>query len=124
MTIQGIPPFGETWMVTIECLAESGGGRFLDGHTNSGIVRLSRTADPAVSGARWAVTRISERTIGLLCLGEVIGPRHLDGVTNEHRVRLAPTTGLPFSGARWEPLVRLYAGQFLGSCAGRRVARH
>ncbi|HSB63040.1 MAG TPA: hypothetical protein VLJ18_02695, partial [Thermoanaerobaculia bacterium] len=99
-----IPPLGSTWLISLECLGDVPGPRFLDGHTHDGTVGLAQTTDPPFTGTLWAAMRIAPSALILRCLGEAEGPGFhgfLDGRSQDRTVGLAKTTGPPFSGTRW-----------------------
>src|SRR2546428_13873592 len=105
-----MPPPGVRWVVILECRGEFEGPRFLDGCTQDGSVRLTRTTDPPFTGTQWAATGVAHNVVMLTCLGDnpgprfrgdVPGPRFLDGRTQDGSVGLAVSTSPPFSGTRW-----------------------
>ena len=83
-----------TRIVTIQCLGDAPGSKFLDGRTGDGTVGLA--PDDGGSGTRW---RLPGNGV-LECLGDVPGPKFLDGRTGSGTVGLAPDNG--FSGTRWQ----------------------
>src|SRR6266516_65661 len=101
-TMLSIPPPGVTWMITLECLGDVPGSRFLDGRTQDGSVGLAGTTDPPFTGTRWAAMGLAHGGIMLKGLGDVPGSRFLDGRPQDGSVGLAASTGPPFSGTRWE----------------------
>jgi len=86
-----------TRIVTIQCLGDAPGSKFLDGRTGDGTVGLA--PDSGGSGTRW---RLSDNggAVTLECLGDVPGSKFLDGRTGDGTVGLAPDNG--FSGTRWQ----------------------
>src|SRR4051812_11428103 len=88
--------------VSLRCLGNIDGPRFLDGRTGDGTVGLAPDLGPRFTGTKWHVVRAGEGVVALKCLGAVEGPRWLDGRTADGTVGLAPTTQSPFTGTRWK----------------------
>jgi hypothetical protein len=86
--------------VSLKCLGNVNGPRFLDGRTHDGTVGLAPTLSPKFSGTKWHVSA-GGGNILLKCLGVVEGPRWLDGRTANGTVGLARGTARPFTGTRW-----------------------
>jgi hypothetical protein len=88
--------------VSLRCLGDQPGPRFLDGRTHDGTVGLApKTGDP-FTGTKWEVVRAGAGIIALKCLGQLEGPRWLDGRTHNGTVGLAPNPKPPFTGTRWK----------------------
>jgi hypothetical protein len=89
--------------VSLKCLGNLPGPRYLDGRPADGSVGLA----PRVkrdSGTKWRVVAAGEGAISLKCLGTIEGNRWLDGRTPDSSVGLAPNAEFPFTGARWQVL--------------------
>ncbi|AKG23225.1 hypothetical protein [Calothrix sp. 336/3] len=93
-------------VVSISCLGDVPGYRFLDGRTREGTVGLAPSTTGLFTGTRWEINELSSSgnttVITLECLGDVPGYRFLDGRTREGTVGLAPSTTGVFTGTRWE----------------------
>jgi hypothetical protein len=90
--------------VSLECLGDKPGARFLDGRTANGTVGLvPQIKTKTFSGTQWLV-HMNSRTqqVFLECRGTVEGPRFLDGRTADGSVGLAPNTKKPFTGTLWQ----------------------
>ena len=90
--------------VSLRCLGNIPGPRYLDGRTANGTVGLAPNLSPGFTGARWRVVRVGEGVVALKCLGDIAGPRWLDGRTADGTVGLAPNRNEPFTGTRWQVL--------------------
>ena len=90
--------------VSIRCLGNIPGPRYLDGRTANGTVGLVPSVSPEFTGTRWRVVRVADGVVELKCLGDIEGPRWLDGRTADGTVGLAPNTNRPFTGTRWQVL--------------------
>jgi hypothetical protein len=86
--------------VSLKCLGNMNGPRFLDGRTRDGTVGLAPDLSPRFSGTKWHVSA-GGGLILLKCMGTIDGPRWLDGRTADGTVGLAPGTARPFTGTRW-----------------------
>src|SRR5262249_5792730 len=77
------PPLNETWMVTLECLSDRPGPRFLDGRVVDGSVGLAPNTNPPFTGTSWAVVRLTPNVVKFRCMTYVQGSgrRFLDGRT-------------------------------------------
>jgi hypothetical protein len=93
---------GASHHVSLRCLGNIAGPRYLDGRTANGTVGLAPNMSPEFTGTRWRVVRVSDGVIELKCLGNIEGPRWLDGRTADGTVGLAPNTGGRFTGTRWQ----------------------
>jgi hypothetical protein len=72
--------------VSLECLGDKPGPRFLDGRTGDGTVGLvPQIKTKTFSGTQWLVHMNSEGQLFLECRGNVEGPRFLDGRTADGR---------------------------------------
>ena len=90
-------------IITLKCLGDQNGPRFLDGRTFNGTVGLAPSTRGGFTGTRWEfVFDINQAIVVLRCLGDQKGPRFLDGRTFNGTVGLAPSTGGGFTGTRWE----------------------
>ena len=90
--------------VSIRCLGNIPGWRYLDGRTADGTVGLAPHLSPNFAGTKWRVVRAGPGVVALKCLGDIQGPRWLDGRTVDGTVGLAPNTNRPFTGTRWQVL--------------------
>src|SRR5208337_2458905 len=90
--------------VSLRCLGNIPGPRYLDGRTANGTVGLAPNLSPQFTGTEWRVVRAGDGVIELKCLGDIEGPRWLDGRTADGTVGLAPNTNRPFTGTRWQVL--------------------
>ena len=99
-------------IITLECLGDKPGPRYLDGRTQNGTVGLAPNTNPPFSGTKWRVEYLepsadpnfdSYNDIFLECLGKEPGPRLLDGRTQDGTVGLAPdsNTYKGYTGTRW-----------------------
>ncbi|MBV8814757.1 MAG: hypothetical protein JO271_09715 [Verrucomicrobia bacterium] len=88
--------------VSLRCLGNIAGPRYLDGRTANGTVGLAPNMSPEFTGTRWRVVRLSDEVVELKCLGNIEGPRWLDGRTADGTVGLAPNTSGRFTGTRWQ----------------------
>jgi hypothetical protein len=88
--------------VSLRCLGNVPGPRYLDGRTANGTIGLAPNSSPKFSGTVWRVVRAGGGAVALKCLGDVGGPRWLDGRTADGTVGLANTTEPPFTGTKWE----------------------
>jgi hypothetical protein len=88
--------------VSLRCLGNIPGPRYLDGRTANGTVGLAPNLSPRFTGTEWRVVRAGDGVVELRCLGEIEGPRWLDGRTADGTVGLAPNTNRPFTGTRWQ----------------------
>ena len=87
--------------VSLRCLGNVNGPRFLDGRTGDATVRLAPDLTKEFSGTKWKVWG-GGGNILLQCLGSVEGSRWLDGRTQDGTVGLAPSNRRPFTGTRWK----------------------
>jgi hypothetical protein len=92
--------------VSLRCLGNIPGPRYLNGRTANGTVGLAPNLSPEFTGTEWRVVRAGDGVVELKCLGDIEGPRWLDGRTADGTVGVAATTEPPFTGTKWE--VRLY----------------
>jgi hypothetical protein len=88
-------------IVTLECMGNIPGSRWLDGRTGNGTVGLA-PRKVGFTGTRWQIFEIDSGVYALKCLGHIKGPRWLDGRTGDGTVGLAPSTDKQFSGTRWQ----------------------
>lgn len=88
--------------VSLRCLGNIPGPRFLNGRTANGTVGLAPNLGPEFTGTEWRVIRAGDGVVELRCLGDIEGPRWLDGRTADGTVGLAPNTNRPFTGTRWQ----------------------
>jgi hypothetical protein len=88
--------------VSLRCLGNIPGPRYLDGRTGNGTVGLAPDLTPKYTGTKWRVFRAGEGVVALKCLGNIEGSRWLDGRTANGTVGLAPNTNRPFTGTRWQ----------------------
>jgi hypothetical protein len=91
-------------VVSLKCLGNIPGPRYLDGRTANGTVGLAPNLGPNFTGTKWRVVRLGEGVVELRCLGDIEGPRWLDGRTADGTVGLAPNTRGSFTGTRWQVL--------------------
>ena len=89
-------------IVSLRCLGNVAGPRYLDGRTANATVGLAPDLSKGFSGTKWKVFNGGRGTLALQCLGNVEGPRWLDGRTGDGTVGLAPSTNKPFTGTRWQ----------------------
>jgi hypothetical protein len=89
-------------IVSLKCLGDMSGPRYLDGRTAMGTVGLAPDLSSRFSGTKWQVVKAGEGVIELKCLGNNEGPRWLDGRTADGTAGLAPNTDKPFTGTRWQ----------------------
>jgi hypothetical protein len=94
-------------IVSLRCLGNIPGPRYLDGRTANGTVGLAPNSTSQFTGTKWLVIRAGAGVVALKCLGEVEGPRWLDGRTADGSTGLAPNTDMPFTGTRWQ-VVRVH----------------
>ena len=99
--------------VSLRCLGNIPGPRYLDGRTANGSVGLAPNCGPKFTGTKWRVVRAGEEVVALKCLGDMDGPRWLDGRTADGTVGLAPNTNEPFTGTRWQVLQVSYHNRYL-----------
>ena len=92
--------------ISVRCLGDKPGPRFLDGRTANATVGLAPDLSKKFSGTKWEVIRAGEGIITLKCLGVVAGAPWLDGRTATKTVGLAPNTNAPYTGTRWK-IVRI-----------------
>ena len=90
--------------VSLRCLGNIPGPRYLNGRTANGTVGLAPNLSPEFTGTEWRVVRAGDGVVELKCLGDIEGPRWLDGRTADGTVGLAPNTNRPFTGTRWQVL--------------------
>jgi hypothetical protein len=88
--------------VSLKCLGNIPGPRYLDGRTANGAVGLAPNLSPKFSGTMRRVVRAGEGVVELKCLGNIEGPRWLNGRTASGTAGLAPNTYKPFTGTRWQ----------------------
>ncbi len=69
------PPRNETWMVTLECLSDLAGPRFLDGRVADGSVGLAPHTDWPFTGTWWAVVRLADDVVKFRCMTHFQGAR-------------------------------------------------
>ena len=89
-------------VVSLRCLGNIEGPRWLDGRTGNATVGLAPNTNPPYSGTRWQIADAGGGAVALRCLGNIEGPRWLDGRTGNATVGLAPNTNPPYTGARWQ----------------------
>ncbi len=64
--------------VSLRCLGNIPGPRYLDGRTANGTVGLAPNLSPEFTGTRWRVVRTAgDGMVELKCLGDIEGPRWL-----------------------------------------------
>ena len=111
--------------ISLRCLGEVNGPRFLDGRTGDGSVGLAPATGGHFTGTKWRVWAGGNQIL-LRCAGAVEGPRWLDGRTADGTVGLAPGNTAPFSGTHWRVLPldpaneNIVALQCLGAIQGPR----
>jgi hypothetical protein len=124
-------------IITLKCLGDKPGPRYLDGRTQNGTVGLAPNTNPPFTGTKWRVEYLDPSAdtnfdnynhIFLSCQGTGPGDaRYLDGRTQDGTVGLAPNTNPPFTGTRWHLTYRKdtnpdtypsHAGYFL-ECQGK-----
>jgi hypothetical protein len=89
--------------ITLECLGDIPGAKFLDGRTQDGTVGLAPETGGPFTGTAWRAHRVGGRFWRLETLGAIPGPAvWLDGRTETASVGLAPHAHPPFTGATWE----------------------
>ena len=110
----GIVQAGNT--VSLKCLGQLNGRRYLDGRTGDGSVGLAPGLVKPYSGTKWKIYNSGGGSFALLCLGSNTGPRWLDGRTANGTVGLAPTTNKPYTGTRW--LILPVQGGYTLKCLG------
>jgi hypothetical protein len=122
------PPFRNFDHISLECVSNEPGPKFLDGRTQDGTVGLAPHTNPPFTGTRWEVVQANPGKFPpnqwwFKCLGNIPGPQWLDGRTQTRTVGLAPSRGAPFTGTKWE--VTGYSGneialKCLGTISGNR----
>ncbi|MCC5617841.1 hypothetical protein LC605_22690 [Nostoc sp. CHAB 5836] len=98
------PSNGDTTDVTLKCLGDVDGPRFLDGRTRDGTVALVHSAE-GLTGTRWTINKLSSNgdttDVTFRCTGDLDGPKFLDGRTGDRNVGLAHSMeGLTGTGWR------------------------
>src|SRR5215470_17173693 len=88
--------------VSLRCMGNVNGPRFLDGRTANATVGLAPDLSRKFSGTKWHVMSGGNGYIVLKCMGSVPGNRWLDGRTAGGTVGLAPNTNKPFTGTHWQ----------------------
>jgi hypothetical protein len=112
--------------ISLSCLGDRPGPRFLDGRTENGTIGLAPKLAAPFTGTKWRVIRNGQGDLWLQCRGHIEGPRWLDGRTHNGTVGLAPTNHKPYTGTRWKvvPLddtnPNIIALQCLGDIKGSR----
>jgi hypothetical protein len=91
--------------ISLRCLGDRPGPRYLDGRTHDGTVGLAPKTGTAFTGTQWKVYRSSQGGLWLECRGHIDGPRWLDGRTHNGTVGLAPTNKQPYTGTRWKVIL-------------------
>ncbi|HUR83486.1 MAG TPA: hypothetical protein VM733_22210 [Thermoanaerobaculia bacterium] len=89
-------------IVTLECLGDKPGPRWLDANPANGTVSLIKTESKVTS--RWRVHHDVLHEVSVILLESVNaaqGNHWLDGLTAQHAVQLAPVTDKPYTGTRW-----------------------
>jgi hypothetical protein len=99
--------------VSLRCLGNIPGPRYLDGRTANGSAGLAPNCSPKFTGTKWRVARAGEEVVALKCLGDIDGPRWLDGRTADGTAGLAPNTNKPFTGTRWQVLQVSYHNPYI-----------
>ena len=79
-------------IITLECMGNLQGSRWLDGRTRDGSVGLAPGTGGDYTGTRWQVFEVDSGIYALKCLGNINGPRWLDGRTGNGTVGLAAET--------------------------------
>ncbi len=111
--------------ISLRCMGDVPGPRFLDGRTGDGSVGLAPQADGQFTGTKWRVWAGGGQIL-LQCQGAAPGPRWLDGRTANGTVGLAPRNTPPFTGTRWRVLAldpsneNIVALRCLGAIEGPR----
>jgi len=102
--MSAFPPLNETWMVTLECLSDRPGPRFLDGRVVDGSVGLAPNTNPPFTGTSWAVVRLAPNVVKFRCMTHVQGSgrRFLDGRTSNGTAGMQPMLVSPPSGEWWK----------------------
>jgi hypothetical protein len=110
-------------IITLKCLGDKPGPRYLDGRTHNGTVGLAPHTNPPYTGTKWRVNYVSDyfNYIALHCEGTGPGDaRWLDGRTQDRTVGLAPNTNPPYTGTKWHLTTNIrnqpnpdFAGYFL-----------
>jgi hypothetical protein len=110
--------------VSLECLGDKPGPKFLDGRTGDGSVGLvPQIRTKTFSGTQWLVHMNNSGELFLECRGTIEGPRFLDGRTATGTVGLAPNTKRPFTGTLWQAVQLgndIYNFKCLGDIEGSR----
>ena len=88
--------------VSLRCLGNVNGPRYLDGRTADGSVGLAPDLSKKFSGTKWHVYNGGNGSIALLCKATGQGSHWLDGRTGNGTVGLAPTNQKPYTGTRWQ----------------------
>jgi hypothetical protein len=107
-----LPGIDHNDIITLKCLGDKPGPRYLDGRTQDGTVGLAPNTNPPFTGTKWLVEYLNPNAgpdqywvynhIFLSCQGTGPGDaRYLDGRTQDGTVGLAPNTNPPFTGTRW-----------------------
>jgi hypothetical protein len=107
-----ISGIGHNEIITLKCLGDKPGPRYLDGRTQNGTVGLAPNTNPPFTGTKWRVEYVDPSAgvdkdwvynhIFLRCEGTGPGDaRYLDGRTDAGDVVLSPNTNNPFTGTRW-----------------------
>ncbi|BAY91214.1 MULTISPECIES: hypothetical protein [unclassified Tolypothrix] len=95
-------------VVSISCLGDVNGSRFLNGRTREGTVALAPSIEARFSGTRWEMDEIPSNgdstVVTLKCLGDVDGYRFLDGRTREGTVALVMDIEDWLTGTKWQIL--------------------
>jgi len=65
--------------VSLRCLGNIPGPRYLDGRTANGTVGLAPNLSPKFTGTEWRVVRAGDGVVELKCLGDIEGPRWQNG---------------------------------------------
>jgi hypothetical protein len=99
--------------VSLRCLGDIPGPRYLDGRTANGTVDLAPNLSARFTGTKWKVVQAGDGVVALKCLGDIEGPRWLDGRTADGTVGLAPNTNRPFTGTRWQVLQVSYHSPYI-----------
>jgi hypothetical protein len=89
--------------VILKCLGNTGGPRYLDGHTHDGTIGLASFTMPPFTGTSWELNRVPSGLYTLKCLGNIEGPRYLEGHAVDGTVGLATDIDQSsHSGTYWE----------------------